>query len=151
MIAEDEPATSWWEVARAWAEAHPGLLWGAFVGSLVMLVASAALVPVVVARLPADEFADRRPPRRAWRAGHPMLAVLLRVLRNALGVVCVLAGLAMLVLPGQGLLTVFVGVLLLEFPGKRWLVLQVVRRKPVQRALNWLRRRHGAPEFVFDD
>lgn len=150
MTTGEESAASLWETASAWAEAHPGVLWGAFTGSILLLLASAALVPFVVGRLPVDEFAHRRAPRHAWHLGHPLLAVAWRVVRNALGAAFVLAGIAMLVLPGQGLLTIFVGVMLLEFPGKRALVLQVVRRKTARRTLNWLRRKRGVPEFEFD-
>jgi hypothetical protein len=54
-----------------------------------------------------------------------------------------LMGVAMLVLPGQGVLTIITGLLLLDFPGKyrfeRWLV----RRGPVLRGVNWLRDRAG--------
>jgi hypothetical protein len=42
--------------------------------------------------------------------------------KNALGVLFYLSGLAMLILPGQGLLTIFIGLVLLDFPRKRVLV-----------------------------
>ena len=43
-------------------------------------------------------------------------------LRNAVGLVLVTAGLAMLVLPGQGIITLLVGIILMDFPGKHRLV-----------------------------
>ena len=54
-----------------------------------------------------------------------------------------LAGLAMLVLPGQGLLTMLIGLLLLDFPGKRALERRVVRRPKILAFLNRMRDRRG--------
>jgi hypothetical protein len=68
-----------------------------------------------------------------------------RVLKNLLGLVLVLAGIAMMLLPGQGLLTVFVGLLLLEFPGKHRLERRLIGWGPIYRAINRLRRRAGRP------
>ena len=56
-------------------------------------------------------------------------------------------GIAMLVLPGQGLLTIVVGIVLLNFPGKYRLERWLATRSPVWRSLNWLRRRAGRPEL----
>ena len=54
-----------------------------------------------------------------------------------------LAGIAMLVLPGQGVLAILIGIMLLDVPGKyrfeRWLVM----RPPVWRAVAWLRTKAG--------
>jgi hypothetical protein len=103
-------------------------------------------VPWVVVRLPADYFQYRKRHPVPWGTYHPVLRALFLVGKNLLGLLLVLTGLAMLVLPGQGLLTMLIGIMLLDFPGKfrceRWLV----RRKPVLRAVNWLRiKRHRAP------
>lgn len=133
-----------------WAEENVELLSWLGAASLAMLAASVLLIPVVLARLPEDTFLEGHSPVRRWRTMHPALGMALRVARNALGVGLVAAGFALLVLPGQGLLTIFVGVLMLEFPGRRRLMLAVVARKPVQRSLNWIRRKRGVPELRFE-
>jgi len=56
-------------------------------------------------------------------------------------------GLGLLVLPGQGLLMIVVGLALVQFPGKRRVELWLVHRRRVWRALNWVRRKMGKPEF----
>ena len=70
---------------------------------------------------------------------------MLLITKNLLGIVLLIAGLAMLLVPGQGLLTIVVGMLLIDFPGKfrveRWLV----TRRQVWRSINWLRKRAGRP------
>jgi len=125
---------------------QPLLLWASGF-SLLALVATLAAVPWVVSRLPADYFS--RPRRTTWRSGTriPVIALILVLLKNALGVVLLLLGFIMLFTPGQGLLTLLAGSLLMNFPGKyrleRWLVL----RPGVLRGLNWLRRRGGHAPF----
>jgi len=141
--------SEWLHLALEWSEAHVELLSWLGVISLVLLIATAVLVPLFVGMLPVDEFREHSAPPHPWRNLHPVLAVALRILRNTLGAVCVLAGIAMLVLPGQGLLTIFAGVLLLEFPGKRRLVMWVVSKRLAQRALNWMRRKRKLAEFDF--
>ncbi|MFO8032450.1 MAG: PGPGW domain-containing protein [Desulfohalobiaceae bacterium] len=70
------------------------------------------------------------------------------MLKNLLGIVLVLAGLAMLVLPGQGLLSIILGLALTNFPGKFKLQRRLVGYPSVLNSLNWLRRRFGRPSFL---
>lgn len=126
-----------------WLQEHGVLLTWLTAASVVMFFASLLIAPAIAIRIPADYFAhDRRPPS-AFAHRHPVIRVLFHVAKNVLGVVFVLAGLAMLVLPGQGILTILLGFLLLDFPGKyrfeRWLL----SRRRLLRAVNWLRRRYG--------
>lgn len=109
--------------------------------SLVMLVGSAVVVPWIVVRIPSDFFAsDRRPPSR-FANRHPALRWTLRILRNVFGSVLLLAGLAMLILPGQGLLTLAMAVVMLDFPRKHKFERWIIRMPPVLKSINWLRRR----------
>lgn len=120
------------------------LLWLALLAG-IPFVGSLLFVPWLVVRLPADYFHATRRPALLWGRLHPVLRLLLLLGKNLLGLLVLLMGVAMLVLPGQGLLTMLIGLLLLDFPGKyrfeRWLV----RRGPVLRACNWLRQRAGRP------
>jgi hypothetical protein len=65
------------------------------------------------------------------------------VAKNLLGILLALAGLVMLVVPGQGLLTLVAGLMLVDFPGKYRLERWLATRPPVWRSINWLRRRAG--------
>lgn len=110
-----------------------------FVGTLVVL-------PILVARLPADYFTRaQRPPGGHTPAMPPRL--LGRVGQQLLGLVLILAGVAMLVLPGQGMLMILMGLMLMEFPGKRALERRLVQQPAVWRALNWLRAKARQPVF----
>ncbi len=111
--------------------------------SVLMLVGGLLAAPWIVVRIPHDHFVRRRRLVDRWLANRPLPRTALLVLKNAAGCVLLLAGAAMLVLPGQGLLTLFVGLMILDFPGKpafeRWLV----RKPPVFRAINHMRARAG--------
>ncbi|MCH2161933.1 MAG: PGPGW domain-containing protein [Phycisphaerales bacterium] len=129
-----------------WVKAHGAAL-GTALGilGLVMFVGSLLLLPVLVARMPADYFV-RTPPPRGSRSAR---TVILHLLRNTLGVVLVIGGIIMLVLPGQGLLTIAIGLLVLEFPGKRRLQAWILRRSVIRRGINWLRSRAHRPPLMF--
>lgn len=73
---------------------------------------------------------------------------LILIAKNLVGLVLLIAGIAMLVLPGQGLLTIAVGLVLIDFPGKFRLERWLATRRPVWRSLNWLRKRAGRPELT---
>ena len=120
------------------------------IGSLVMFLGSLSAVPWLVGLIPDDYFLTKHRPETAFRRQHPVVAISLRVVKNLAGAVFLIAGLAMLILPGQGLLTILAGIVLLEFPGKRRLERSLVRRKSVLRAVNWIRRRRGRPEIRVD-
>ncbi len=61
------------------------------------------------------------------------------------GGVLAVAGLAMLVLPGQGLLTLALAVLLLDLPGKQKLEARILRSPRLFKLINRLRQRCGRP------
>ena len=127
-----------------WLQDNQTLLWSLTAASVAMFVATLIAMPLMIARLPADYFTRR--PVREWPARRPAVHLLLVVIKNGLGLVLLLAGLAMLVLPGQGVLTMLMGVLLLDFPGKRRLQRWLIRRRPIFLAANWIRaKRHRPP------
>ncbi len=131
-----------------WLRAHETLLWWLGFGSAAMFFLSLAAVPWLVVRIPVDYFTRDTRPAVRWSRLHPLLRVLLHLGKNALGALLVAMGAAMLVLPGQGILTILLGVMLLDFPGKYGLERWLAGRAAVFRALNWLRRRLGVPPIA---
>ena len=119
------------------------VIWWLVALSVVMFVGSLIVIPWLVVRIPADYFARSRRSGPAFLADRPALRMLLRAAGNVAGVVFVLAGILMLLIPGQGILTMVLGLLLMNFPGKyrlkRWLIL----RPGVRSAINRMRRRAG--------
>jgi Putative transmembrane protein (PGPGW) len=135
----------WFQDLHDWIDRNKGLFWGLSIASGVIFLASLLAIPWFVARLPADHFRRGHQHRPRWFERHPALYVAALVFKNVLGAMLVLAGIAMLVLPGQGILSILVGASLLSLPGKRRLELWIVRRPSVMRALNWIRRRARKP------
>lgn len=126
------------------------LLLAAGIGSAVMFFGTLLATPRLVARLPVDYFVgERRPSRPASR--HPFVSFAWRLLRNVLGIGFVLAGLAMLVLPGQGILTLLIGIAMTDFPGKRRIQRRFVAQRHVRKSLQWLRERAGVEPLVFSE
>ena len=112
---------------------------------LVSLVASVALLPFLAVRIPADYFRHRRRHPEYARDRHPVVHHAIVILKNVLGVLLILAGVAMLVLPGQGILTLLIGLMLTDFPGKYRLEKRLIGQPGVLKAVNWLRARAGHP------
>lgn len=113
--------------------------------SVIAFIGTLLLVPVIVVRMPADYFVAEAPPPWSFRGRFPLLSLAVRALKNLLGAALVAVGVALLVLPGQGILTILLGLTLVDFPGKRRLEVALVSRKRVRRSLNWLRDRFGHP------
>lgn len=113
--------------------------------SLVLFAGTLLALPPLVARIPEDYFVRRRRARLLRQGSRPWLGYVVLAGKNLSGVVLVLAGLAMLVLPGQGVVTILAGLLLLDFPGKFRLERSLVRQPAVLKALNWIRLRRGRP------
>lgn len=128
-----------------WIRANPAILAALFGLSLVLFLGSLIVMPLIVARMSSDYFVRRRPSEESWRGRHVVLRYVFLAVKNFLGAVLLLAGISMLVLPGQGVITIFVGMSLLDFPGKRRLELRIVRQRHVLQAINWIRTRADRP------
>ena len=126
------------------------LQWLGFV-SLATFFLSLAVIPMLIARMPADYFVRPHPFRRPFAAGTGLLYPCWFILRNVIGICTLLAGMAMLFLPGQGLLTIILGIALMSFPGKHRLLFSMTSRPSVQRSLDWIRARTGRPQFVWPE
>ena len=74
---------------------------------------------------------------------HPLVRLLLLLLKNLIGALFLLMGLIMLFVPGQGLLTLLIGTMLIDFPGKRGLELRFIRNRRIAGAANWIRAKAG--------
>jgi hypothetical protein len=120
------------------------LVWlGVF--SAVTFVGSLLLIPMLCVRMGEDYFMPHRDLQRTLEGRHPVIRWTGLILKNLIGVLVILAGIAMLFLPGQGVLTIVIGIMLLNFPGKRRLELWMIRLPGVLRAINYLRARAKHP------
>jgi hypothetical protein len=139
-----------WETIWKWLQMHQNLLGWAALASLIMFLGTLVAVPLLVIALPHNYLIEQdmgllRIPR-LWR--WPYLLI-----KNGIGAGLVLAGAAMLVLPGQGLLTLVIGLSLMNFPGKRRLIIRILSRPRVFRTINSLRDKARRPplQWPLDD
>ncbi len=132
----------------AWIAAHPGVTGAVVIASLLLAVIYAALIFFAIGRMSPDYFVRDEASMDNWYQRHPALRLIGFLIKNFLGVILVLMGLAMLVLPGQGILTLLIGISLLDFAGKRNLERKIVRTPTVHRAMDAIRHRAGKLPLV---
>ena len=132
-----------------WIPLDETTVWYLAVFSVVSFIGTLLLVPVLVVRIPPDYFAEKKRHRwEPWAHEHPLIRWSLLIAKNLLGYIFIILGIAMLVLPGQGVLTILIGIMFINFPGKYRLERWVVTRAPVLKTINSLRQRAGHPPLI---
>lgn len=111
--------------------------------SVVTFVGTLLIVPWMLVRIPSDYFVRTQRTPLPVHQRHPVLRLVLLILKNMLGVVLLLGGFAMLFIPGQGLLTIVMGLMLINFPGKYRLERWLIQRRNIHRPINWIRHKRG--------
>jgi hypothetical protein len=129
----------------AWIQSHEILLGWLFAVSVLMFFGSILAIPWLVIRIPADYFLRQHHYADRWKPRHPLLRIAFLAAKNLFGVLLLLAGIVMLVGPGQGILTILVSLLFLDFPGKFAMERRFVRLRPVQKTIAWIRAKAGRP------
>ena len=123
------------------------LVWSGAI-SLFFFIASLLSLPWLVAQIPDDYFLpDKRQPAE-WKEQHPLVRLLALVGKNLIGLGLILAGILMLFLPGQGILTLVMGALMMDYPGKFQLERKIVKTPAVLKGLNWLRAKANKPPLI---
>jgi hypothetical protein len=136
--------------ALAWLNSQKDLLWWLLAFSAVMGIATLIACPWWALRLPTDYFCRHHAPSPS-DAPRTLASILLNVGRNMLGLMFTIAGLLMLVLPGQGLLCLLVGIMLMDVPGKHRVAQWIFARGPLLRTINWIRAKGGKPPLITPD
>ena len=116
--------------------------------STITFFLSLLIVPWIICRLNKNFFLHLHEHTKK-EDEHPATFILLKLLRYFMGSLLLFAGILMLFLPGQGLLTMILGISLLDFPGKRTLIDWVLHFHPIQNGLNWIREKGTKSPFLF--
>lgn len=111
---------------------------GLIVLSVAFFVGSLMAIPWIVRRLPADYFARPRPKHSLAK----------KIALNVAGVVLIAAGIVMLILPGQGIVTVLIGLSVLDLPIKHKILRWLLQRRKIQEGVQRLRSKAGKPPLV---
>ena len=110
--------------------------------SIVTFALSLMLLPYLIRRIPSDYFltlSEEKPKLRDYN----VKILLLMLVKNIFGMLLFASGVAMLFLPGQGLITIFISLLLMNFPGKTRLIAFLTSQKKVRISINWIRAKTG--------
>lgn len=133
-----------------WFQGNETAIWWLAASAVITFMATLIVVPILIVRIPPDYFSRKKLHGRPWANLHPIVRAMLVLGKNVLGAIFVVAGLIMLVLPGQGIFTILIGIMLLNFPGKYRLERWIVARRPVLRSINWLRQQAGRAPLALD-
>ena len=107
--------------------------------SAIVLFASLLSLPWLVAMIPTDYFMSKKRQRSAWKDKFPAIWFFIFIGKNMIGYLMLFAGVLMLFLPGQGLLTMVAGLMMMDYPGKFSLERRVALTPSILSKLNWLR------------
>lgn len=116
--------------------------------SLITFIVSLIVIPWIIVRLPSDYFVNENRHNSKIHQQYPVFFFLLKFVRNIIGVMLIIAGIVMLVLPGQGLLTILVGIGFADFPGKFKLLRRLSQQPSVLNSMNWIRHKAGEKAFI---
>ena len=128
-----------------WIRGHEFALWWMGTLSLFMFLTSLILIPMLVVHIPSDYFLRKKRTLVNLQGRYSIIRLTGIVVKNIFGIVFVLAGLAMLILPGQGIITILIGIMMLNFPGKLAFERRIVQLPSVLRAINWMRAKANKP------
>jgi len=131
-----------------WFYNNETLSWWLISLSVVSFLLTLVAVPIILVRIPQDYFLYPSRHRIPWRNRNRFWRLPILLAKNLSGVIFIILGILMLVLPGQGLLTILIGLVLLDFPGKYRVERRVVNQPVVLRSINWIRSQAGKAELV---
>jgi hypothetical protein len=119
---------------------------GIFVVSFTL---SLVIVAIVMVKIPENYFSSHYQhdflPNSSWLTRWGAV-----VGKNIAGLILVIAGVIMLVGPGQGILTILIGLILMDIPGKRPLEARLIKRPIILAAVNNFRAKYNKPPLVMD-
>lgn len=108
--------------------------------SLFTFILSLISMPYIIRRIPSDYFLKLSTEQPKVK-GYNIKSILYRLFRNIFGILLLLSGLAMLFLPGQGLITILVSLILMDFPRKKRFITFLTGKKSIQNSINWMRKK----------
>jgi len=131
-----------------WAHIHQTWVGGLSLLSVITFIATLLIIPMMVVKMPEDYFLYDKGHLKEFRRQHPIVRLFSVIFKNILGAVFIVAGVVMLILPGQGVLTILIGFTLVNFPRKRALERRIIQNQAVHKAVNWIRAKAGKPPVM---
>ena len=124
----------------SWSSMNSDLLFLLGSLSIFILIISVFMMVLIISFLPEDYFKseNRNLISSVQNSRYPLLKLLVLITKNFFGVLLLLSGILMLVLPGQGILTIITGLVFMDYPGKYKFERKLLRQKGVINSINWI-------------
>ena len=101
-----------------WLASYSSILIGIGGLSILILIFSIIGLGWFISQIPEDYFVHEKRQADNWNKYSSETRVVIIIVKNVIGIVMLISGLFLLVLPGQGILTMIIGILLIDYPGK---------------------------------
>ena len=133
----------------SWSSINSDLLFLLGSLSIFILIISVFMMVLIISFLPENYFKseNRNLISSVQNSRYPLLKLLALITKNFFGVLLLLSGVLMLVLPGQGILTIITGLVFIDYPGKYKFERKLLRQKGVINSINWIRSRLSKPSL----
>ena len=133
----------------SWSSMNSDLLFLLGSLSIFILIISVFMMVLIISFLPEDYFKseNRNLISSVQNSRYPLLKLLVLITKNFFGVLLLLSGILMLVLPGQGILTIITGLVFMDYPGKYKFERKLLGQKGVINSINWIRSRLSKPSL----
>ena len=115
----------------------------AFIAFLLSLI----LIPLIILSIPSDYFTHPKRQKYFPERYPPLVQWIFIILKNLTGIVLIIAGIIMLFIPGQGILTIIAGLFFVNFPYKYQIEKWFISRPIVFESLNKLRKKANKVPF----
>jgi len=125
----------------SWSSMNSDLLFLLGSLSIFILIITVFMMVLIISFLPEDYFKseNRNLISSVQNSRYPLLKLLVLITKNFFGILLLLSGVLMLVLPGQGILTIITGLVFIDYPGKYKFERKLLRQKGVINSINWIR------------
>ncbi len=118
---------------------YENILIGLTLVSIIGLIGSILLIPWIVTKIPEDYFTHPKRQKYLWCHQPKIVRFIFIFLKNIIGVLLIIGGIALLFLPGQGILTILIGFLVMDFPYKYKFEIWIIKHPIVLKSINRLR------------
>lgn len=127
---------------------YQDFLWCLTIVSALLFAISLILIPWLLIRIPRDYFITKNSHTGSSLKRLSIFRLCLLIIKNILGIILLLCGIAMLILPGQGILTILLSITLMDLPHKRKFEFWLISRPLILTTVNALRKKSGVPPLL---
>jgi hypothetical protein len=131
----------------SWSSINSDLLFLLGSLSIFILIISVFMMVLIISFLSEDYFKseNRNLISSVQNSRYPLLKLLVLITKNFFGILLLVSGILMLVLPGQGILSIITGLVFIDYPGKYKFERKLLRQKGVINSINLIRSRLSKP------